>query len=70
MEFYSTRVRCTNCGAVFIREFQKGSTITESSVPCSSCGTTGKLEAVSDDMMIAPDGRQILHEHFENERRQ
>jgi len=55
---------------VFIREFQKGSTITESSVPCSSCGTTGKLEAVSDDMMIAPDGRQILHEHFENERRQ
>ena len=68
MEFYSTRVRCTNCGGVFIREFEKGSSITESSVPCSFCGTTSGLEAVSDDVMTAPDGREILHEHFENER--
>lgn len=61
MEHYSTRVRCTNCGKVFVREFEKGSVVTESTEPCPICGTNSKLEAVTDESMTTIDGRQILH---------
>lgn len=60
-EFYSTRVRCLNCGKVFVKEFVKGSPITESTDPCPVCKTNSQLEAVADESMTTIDGRQILH---------
>ena len=60
-DFYSTRVRCSNCGKVFVREFEKGSAIKEVTDPCPICGTNSQLEAVADESMTTIDGRQILH---------
>jgi len=62
MEHYSTRVRCTNCGKVFVKEFEKGTAITESKDPCPVCGTNSAVEAIADGSMTTIDGRQILHE--------
>jgi len=61
MDFYSTRVRCTNCGSIFVRDFEKGSLIKEVTEPCANCKTVGNLEVVTDESMTGTDGRQILH---------
>lgn len=61
MNYYTTRVRCTNCGKVFVKEFEKGTAITENTEPCPVCNTNSKLEVVSNETMTSTDGRQILH---------